>query len=40
MTHHVTSAGSFAVVHNTYPAASIAAAETTKTKAMSATAHM
>jgi hypothetical protein len=30
----------FAVPHNTYAAASIAAAETTKTKAMSTTAHM
>ena len=40
MAHNVTSAGFLAVVHNTYAAASIAAAETTKTTAMSTTAHM
>lgn len=40
LTHHGILAGSFAVVHNTYAAASIAAAEMTKTKAMSTTAHM
>ena len=37
---HVISAGLLAVVHNTYAAASIAAAEMTKTTAMSTTAHM
>jgi hypothetical protein len=36
----ITSAGLLAVVHNTYAPASIAAAETTKTTAMSTTAHM
>ena len=40
VTHHVTSAGFLTVVHNTYAAASIAAAEATKTTAMSTTAHM
>ena len=40
LTHHVISAGLLAVVHNTYAAASIAAAKTTKVTAVSTAAHM
>jgi hypothetical protein len=39
MTHFVIAAGLLAVVHNAYAAASIAAAETTKTTTMSTIVH-
>jgi hypothetical protein len=40
VTYHVLSAGLLAVVHNFYAAATIAAAETTNTTAMSTIAHV